>query len=45
MYFDSGYSSVSQGDLLATNLLSPSLAGFNIVNAGLVAHTDLFPIS
>jgi hypothetical protein len=47
MYFDSGYGgdAATKGDLLATNLLSPALAGFNIVNAGLVAHIDLFPIS
>jgi hypothetical protein len=47
MYFDSGFGgdSATTGDLLATNLMSPSLAGYNVVNAGLVAHTDLFPIS
>jgi hypothetical protein len=47
MYFDSGYGgdTATEGDLVATNLMSPLLAGFNIVNAGLVAHLDLFPIS
>ena len=46
-YFDSGYAgdASTQGQLFATNLMGGSFTGFNIVNAGVVAHTDLFPIS
>jgi hypothetical protein len=46
LYFDSGYNnSAQQGTMYASNLLSGSYSGWNVVDAGSVAHNDLFPIA
>jgi hypothetical protein len=46
VYFDSGYSDApNKGVLYASNLLNPAFPGWHDVHAGLVAHTDVFPVT
>jgi hypothetical protein len=45
LYFDSGYNTTSQGTMYASNLLAGAYPGWNVVDAGSVAHNDLFPIT
>jgi len=45
LYFDSGIGDIAnQGLLYATNQMNPAFPGWHPVDAGLVAHADLFPI-
>jgi hypothetical protein len=44
-YFDSGYNdAANEGTLYASNLLVGGFAGTHLIDAGSIAHNDLFPI-
>jgi hypothetical protein len=44
-YFDSGYNDGTNiGTLYASNLLQPGFSGTHVIDAGSIAHNDLFPI-
>ena len=46
LYFGSGYNDPSQyGVMYASDLLNATFPGFHVVDAGAVAHGDLFPIA
>jgi hypothetical protein len=46
VYFDSGYRDPSnKGVMYASNLTSPSFPGWQGVDANIVAHTSLFPVT
>jgi hypothetical protein len=46
LYFDSGYNdAANEGVLYASSLTNLSMPGWHVVDAGAVAHNDLFPIT
>jgi hypothetical protein len=46
LYYDTGKNDpMNAGELYSTNLLNNAFPGWNVVDGGLVNHTDIFPVS